>query len=147
MKPSFVAGFGPIVGDPEESRAWWQALGIELEEIGTDYYGTDDLDGVRAFALWPLSQAAENTFGTAKWPSDVPIPRAWVELDVDSAAAVVEAEAELRAAGHRVLRATREEEWKQVTCRLLSPEGLLVGIAFTPWMHKSDEPGDGIATD
>ena len=147
MRPSFVAGFGPVVGEPGQSRTWWQALGIELEEIGADYYGTDDLDGVRAFALWPLSQAAENTFGTAEWPADIPTPQAWIEFDVDSGAAVAEVEAELRGLGHRVLRATREEEWKQTTCRLLSPEGLLVGIAFTPWMHKADEPGDGVQTD
>jgi hypothetical protein len=138
MKPSFVAGFGPIVRDPAASRSWWQALGIEMEEIGTDYFGTDDLDGVKAFAAWPLSQAAENTFGTTDWPADIPAPQAWIEIDVESAEAVAAAEAELRAAGHRVLRETREEEWKQTSCRLLSPEGLLVGIAFTPWMHKPE---------
>ena len=147
MKASFVAGFGPIVRDPVAARAWWQALGIEMQEIGTDYWGTDDLDGVKAFALWPLSQAAENTFGSTDWPADIPTPQAWIELDVDSAAAVAEAETELRATGHRVLRETREEGWGQTTCRLLSPEGLLVGVAFTPWMHKSDEPGDGVQTD
>jgi hypothetical protein len=27
--------------------------------------------------------------------------------------------------------------WKQVTARLLSPEGLLAGISYTPWMHES----------
>ena len=52
MKIGFVAGFGPIVRDPDVSRAWWQAaLGQELKEIAEDYYGTDDLAGVKAFAL------------------------------------------------------------------------------------------------
>lgn len=148
MKVSFVAGFGPVVRDPGAARDWWQALGIDMEEIGPDYWGTDHLDGVNAFALWPLAQAAENTFGTPDWPSDVPVPQAWIEIDVESAEAVHAAEAELRAAGHRVLRETREEEWKQTACRLLSPEGLLVGIAFTPWMHNAkDAPGDGVQTD
>ncbi len=145
MKITFVAGFGPIVRDPGASREWWQSvLGIDLNEIGPDYYGSDDVDGVKAFASWPLSQAAENTFGTAEWPTDLPQPQAWIELDVDSADAVREAEAELREAGHRILRETREEEWGQTTVRLLSPEGLLVGISFTPWMHK-DGSGSGEA--
>ena len=137
MKISFVAGFGPIVRDPAESRAWWQATtGLELPEIAPDYYGTDDVDGVKAFALWPLSQAAESTFGAPEWPADIPAPQAWIELDVESAEAVREAAEELRTAGHRLLREAREEPWKQTTARLLSPEGLLVGISYTPWMHK-----------
>jgi catechol 2,3-dioxygenase-like lactoylglutathione lyase family enzyme len=137
VKVSFVAGFGPIVRDVAESHRWWQAtLGIELPEIAPDYHGTDDLAGVKAFALWPLSQAAETTFGTSDWPADLPIPQAWVELDVDSAKAVAEVAAELAAQGHRLLREAREEPWKQTTARLLSPEGLLVGISYTPWMHE-----------
>lgn len=28
------------------------------------------------------------------------------------------------------------EPWGQTTSRLLSPEGLLVGVTFTPWMHE-----------
>lgn len=140
MKVSFVAGFGPIVRDPAASRAWWQqVLGLEMGEIAPDYYGTDDLDGVKAFAAWPLEQAAENTFGTTDWPADLPIPQAWIELDVESPTAVHEAADELVAKGHRLIREVREEEWKQTTCRLQSPEGLLVGISFTPWMHGQPE--------
>jgi len=143
MKIEFVAGFGPIVRDVGESHRWWQdALGLELPEIAPDYHGTDDVDGVRAFALWPLSQAAESTFGTSEWPADLPIPQAWIELDVKSAEAVAEVAAELEAKGHRLLRGAREEPWKQVTARLQSPEGLLVGISYTPWMHE----GSGAAS-
>lgn len=143
LKVSFVAGFGPIVRNPDASREWWQQVtGMELEEIAPDYYGTDDLDGVKAFAAWPLSQAAENTFGTADWPSDLPVPQAWIELDVDSQEAVFAAAEDLIAKGHRLLRETRTEEWKQTTARLQSPEGLLVGISYTPWMHK-DGAGEG----
>ena len=147
MKIDFVAGFGPIVREVATSRAWWQdALGVELPEIAPDYHGTDDLDGVRAFALWPLSQAAENTFGTSEWPADLPIPQAWIELDVDSAEAVAEAAIELVAAGHQLLREAREEPWKQVTARLQSPDGLLVGVSYTPWMHAGAAHGaDGDA--
>jgi catechol 2,3-dioxygenase-like lactoylglutathione lyase family enzyme len=136
MKVSFVAGFGPIVRDLAPSHGFWRdGLGLDLKEIAPDYVGTDDLDGVKAFALWPLSQAAESTFGSPEWPSEIPAPQAWVELDVDSADAVAPAVAELEAAGHRVLRGATEEPWGQTTSRLLSPEGLLVGITYTPWMH------------
>ncbi len=141
MKVSFVAGFGPIVRDPAASREWWQqVLGMDLGEIAPDYYGTDDLEGVKAFAAWPLAQAAENTFGTPEWPADLPVPQAWIELDVDSADAVAQAAQELVAKGHRLLREAKTEEWKQTTARLQSPEGLLVGISFTPWMHGEGEP-------
>ena len=85
MKISFIAGFGPIIRDADEARGFWErGLGIGLEEAAPGYFTNDDLEGVKAFALWPLSQAAESTFGAATWPSDVPEPQAWIELDVDS---------------------------------------------------------------
>jgi catechol 2,3-dioxygenase-like lactoylglutathione lyase family enzyme len=135
VKFGFIAGFGPIVRDVADSRRFWQDAGFDLSEIAPDYYGSDGTEGVKAFALWPLSQAAENTFGTTEWPADLPVPQAWIELDVESPDAVAEAAAEMVAAGHRLLREAREEPWKQTTARLLSPEGLLVGISYTPWMH------------
>lgn len=137
MKVSFVAGFGPIVRSADSGRAFWGAgLGIELEEGAPNYWTNDDLEGVKAFALWPLDQAAESCFGTAAWPEEIPPPQAWMELDVESPEAVTSAIAELEGAGHRVLRGASVEPWGQTTARLLSPEGLLVGITYTPWMHK-----------
>ena len=139
MKISFVAGFGPIVREPESAHAFWRGgLDIVLEEAAPGYFTNDDLDGVKAFALWPLSQAAESTFGTTEWPADLPVPQAWIELDVESADAVVAAVEELRAAGHRILKEAHEEPWGQTTARLQSPEGLLVGVTFTPWMHPAE---------
>ena len=138
MKVSFVAGFGPITADPAASRVFWgKDLGIGLEELSPDYWVSDKLEGVRHFGLWPLAQAAEATFGADQWPADIPAPHAWIELDVDSADAVAPAVAEMARAGHRVLRDAHEEPWGQTTSRLLSPEGLLIGITFTPWMHAS----------
>jgi catechol 2,3-dioxygenase-like lactoylglutathione lyase family enzyme len=142
MRISFVAGFGPIIRDASAANGFWRdGLGIAFEEPAPGYFTNDTLEGVKAFAMWPLSQAAESTFGTPEWPADLPAPQAWLEFDVESAEAVGAAVEELRAAGHRVLREAHEEPWGQTTGRLLSPEGLLVGIAFTPWMHESS-PGD-----
>jgi catechol 2,3-dioxygenase-like lactoylglutathione lyase family enzyme len=139
MQISFVAGFGPIVRDPDAARAFWaDGLGIAFDEAAPGYFTNDSLDGVKAFAMWPLSQAAEATFGTPEWPADLPVPQAWLELDVASADAVASAIEELRAKGHRVLRGAHEEPWGQTTARVLSPEGLLVGVTFTPWMHGAE---------
>jgi catechol 2,3-dioxygenase-like lactoylglutathione lyase family enzyme len=137
MKVSFVAGFGPIVRDEEASRGFWNGLGIHLEEAAPNYWTNDDLEGIKAFALWPLDQAAENCFGNATWPGEIPVPQAWMELDVESPEAVRAAVAELETAGYRMLRGVREEPWGQTTSHLLSPEGLLLGITYTPWMHPS----------
>ena len=138
MKISFVAGFGPIIRDADESRAFWgNGLGITLAEPVPGYWTNDDLEGVRAFALWPLDHASVSCFGSAPWPADIPAPRAWVELDVESPEAVETAVNELRHGGHRVLRGAQQEPWGQTTSRLLSPEGLLVGVTYTPWMHTA----------
>jgi len=143
VKVGFVAGFGPIIRERDASRAFWgDGIGIEFEEPAPGYLTNDSLEGVKAFAMWPLAQAAEATFGSLEWPEDLPAPQAWMELDVESAEAVSVAIAEMAGAGHRVLREAHEEPWGQTTARLLSPEGLLVGITFTPWMH--DRPDDQI---
>lgn len=138
VKPAFVAGFGPIVREVDASKRFWGAgLGIGLNEAAPDYWTNDHLEGVKAFGLWPLSQAAQSCFEKDTWPSDVPVPQAWIELDVETPEAVAEAVAELKAAGHRVIGGSRVEPWGQTTSRLLSPEGLLVGVTYTPWMHKN----------
>jgi catechol 2,3-dioxygenase-like lactoylglutathione lyase family enzyme len=140
VKINFVAGFGPVAPEPESSRQFWvDRLGIELE--GDDIHrATDQLEGVRAFSVWSLSGAAESCFGTKDWPADVPVPQGWIEFDVESAAAVSDAATELEGAGLRLLRPPSAEPWGQTVARLLSPEGLLVGITYTPWMHGGETP-------
>jgi uncharacterized glyoxalase superfamily protein PhnB len=83
-----------------------------------------------------LSQAAEACFGEPRWPADIPVPQASIEFDVADAPAVQAAADELVAAGHRLLHAAREEPWGQTVARMLSPEGTIVGIAYTPVMHE-----------
>jgi catechol 2,3-dioxygenase-like lactoylglutathione lyase family enzyme len=128
MKILFVAGFGPIVSDMRASQAFYgEALGLPLEG-DESYLSTGQVDGVKHFALWPLSGAAQSCFGTERWPDDLPVPQGWVEFDVDDVAA---ATAELENKGYRMLVAGRQEPWGQIVTRLLGPEGLLVGITYT----------------
>ena len=132
MKVLFVAGFGPIVSNMQANRAFYgEALGLPFEG-DESYLFTHNLDGVKHFALWPLSGAAQSCFGTDNWPEEVPVPQGWIEFDVDGVAA---ATAELENKGYRVLVAARQEPWGQTVTRLLGPEGLLVGITYTPSLH------------
>jgi len=130
----FVAGFGPIVRDPAASRKLYsEALGLPFKEDASGYLHTGDLDGVKHFALWPLSQAAESCFGSNQWPANLPIPQAWLEFDV---ADIEKATAELKSQRYELLVAARSEPWGQIVTRFLGPEGLLVGITHTPSMRK-----------
>ena len=134
----FVAGFGPIGVDPDATHDFWaKTLGISLEEDTSSpgYFHTFDLAGTKAFALWPLAQAAEATFGTSEWPAHLPVPQAWIEFEVATPEAVADTAARLREAGQDLLQDAHQEPWGQTTARLLSPEGLLVGISYLPEFH------------
>ena len=124
IKVLFVAGFGPIVRDDIASQKLYKdTLGLPLKEEENNYCHTDKLEGVKYFALWPLSGAAESCFGTKEWPRDVPIPQAVLELEVEDVAAATEI---LKKKGHKLLVADRKEPWGQIVTRFLSPEGLLL---------------------
>lgn len=136
MRVDFIAGFGPIVDDMQASRALYQdALGLPLEGDAT-YLSTDAIPGSKHFALWPLSGAAQSCFGTDQWPADLPAPHAWIEFDVEDVAA---ATAELEGKGYHMLLAAKQEPWGQTVARLLSPEGLLVGVTYTPALRGAAE--------
>jgi catechol 2,3-dioxygenase-like lactoylglutathione lyase family enzyme len=134
MKVLFVAGFGPIIRDEAASVALYRdLLGLPFEE-DEGYFHSDKVQGVKAFALWPLSQAAQSCFGTDAWPADLPVPQAWLEFDVDDVEA---ATAELTAAGYTLLVSARTEPWGQTVTRFLGPEGFLIGVTVTPWMRDA----------
>ena len=135
MKVLFVAGYGPITTDSKESIAFYRdSLGLSFKEENGGYFHTEDLEGVKTFALWPLSQVAESCFGVNVWPADLPTPTSWLEFDVEDVAAASE---EMQAKGYKLLVETREEPWGQIVTRLLSPEGIVVGLTYTPWMRES----------
>ena len=134
MNILFIAGFGPISSDVTVSRRLYeQALGIQFQTEEGDYLHTEKIDGANTFAIWPLSQAAESCFGTSTWPSDVVTPQAWLEFDVDD---IESASQELEDRGYRLLARARTEPWGQIVTRLISPEGLLVGITVTPALRQ-----------
>jgi catechol 2,3-dioxygenase-like lactoylglutathione lyase family enzyme len=129
----FVTGFGPVVSDmPASSGLYRDVLGIQFKVEAGDYLHTESLEGVKTFALWPLAQAAQSCFGIDAWPADIPPPQAWLEFDVPD---VEEATEVLEQAGCRMLVKNRKEPWGQTVSRFLSPEGLLIGISFTPFFR------------
>jgi hypothetical protein len=89
------------------------------------------LEGAKTFALWPFSEAAQFCYGKDSGPSDVPVPQAWIEFDVD----VYKTTAELEPRGYRMLVKNRKP-WGQIVSRFIAPEGLLAGITFTPSMRE-----------
>jgi catechol 2,3-dioxygenase-like lactoylglutathione lyase family enzyme len=132
MKSLFIAGFGPIVRDLDASRRFYEGtLGLSLEG-DDDYRHSEAIDGNKHFALWRLEDAAESCFGSKAWPAGLPEPTSWIEFDVANMAEAVD---ELERAGHRLLVRDRTEPWGQIVTRLLSPEGILVGVSITPWMR------------
>lgn len=138
MDIQFVSAMTVITADPATSRKLYlDALGLPLEgaESEPDYLHTENLEGAKHFGVWPLEQAAEACYGSKTWPEGTPVPQASVEFEVGVSEAVGPAAEELRAAGYELLHEAREEPWGQTVARILSPEGLIVGISYTPPMH------------
>ena len=134
MNVRFVAGVSAIVDDATEARRFYgERLSLPLNfDQGSDYTVVE-LAGLKHFGLWTLRDAARSTFGQDEWPSQVPRPQATIELEVDDVAAAV---SELKDRGLGLLQDTKVEPWGQTTARLLSPEGLLVGVTYTPSLRE-----------
>jgi catechol 2,3-dioxygenase-like lactoylglutathione lyase family enzyme len=128
----FVAGFAAITRDDKSKKLYWDALKLPLKEEN-GYAHTGTLDGLKHFGLWPLAQAAESCFGTPAWPASLPVPQGCIEFEVED---VANATKELEAKGYRLLVKDKTEPWGQVVTRLLAPEGLLIGLTFTPWLRE-----------
>jgi Glyoxalase/Bleomycin resistance protein/Dioxygenase superfamily len=48
---------------------------------------------------------------------------------------------ELKAKGYRLIHDPHTEPWGQITARLLSPEGLLIAVCYSPAFHD-DSAGE-----
>ncbi len=137
MEIAFIASVAAITPDPEGSRALYvDALGLPLEHgADDDYYHSENIGGAKHFGVWPLRQAAQACFGTDSWPAGHAVPQASIEFEVKDPAAVADAAKELSERGFAALHEPRTEPWGQTVARVLSPEGLIVGISYAPWMH------------
>lgn len=137
MNILFVAGFSPIVADTQKARALYiDGLELPLDKHVGDYRFTDSLEGAKHFGLWPLSEAAEACFGNAEWPTDIPRPQATVEFELESVEAVAAGAKELEGKDHKLVHGARTEPWGQTVARLLSSDGLLVGLSYAPSLHE-----------
>jgi catechol 2,3-dioxygenase-like lactoylglutathione lyase family enzyme len=137
VKIEFLSTIAVIAPDPAASRELYiDALGLPLaSEVGGEYVHSERIDGCKHFGVWPLSEAAEACFGTTQWPTERPVPQVSIEFDLADAAAVGAAAQELQQGGHELLHPAREEPWGQTVARLQSPEGAIVGLAYTPALH------------
>lgn len=136
MQIQFVGSIAVVASEPAASRRLYvDALGLPLRGEPDGYYHSEEIAGTKSFGIWPLEQAAEACFGTPDWPGDYPAPQASIEFEVADAAAVDAATAELAGRGLRLLHGARVQPWGQTVARLLSPEGLIIGISYAPALH------------
>jgi catechol 2,3-dioxygenase-like lactoylglutathione lyase family enzyme len=137
MNVRFIAGIAVVAADPPRSRELFvDALGLPLEAgAGDEYFHSERIDGAKHFGVWPLAQAAQACFGGDEWPAGLTVPQASIEFEVDGPQAVADAADELEGKGFELLHAAREEPWGQTVARLLSIEGLIIGISYAPALH------------
>ncbi len=137
MNVLFITSMSVVAADPPQSRKlFMDALGLPLEKYEADeYYSSDRIPGSKHFGVWPLTQAAEACFGTPEWPADRVVPQASIEFEVQDAEAVAAGGAELETAGYHLLHPARTEPWGQTVTRLLTEDGMIVGISYAPSLH------------
>ncbi len=132
-----IAGFAVITPQPQASAALYRdALGLPLAAKG-DYLYADRFPGCHHFGVWPLAMAARACFDQDEWPAHLPPPSATIEFELADVAAVASAVLELKAQGQAMVHDVRTEPWGQTLARFLSPEGVLVGLSYAPWLHTS----------
>jgi len=138
MDIRFVASVSVVSAHPvEDKRLFVDALGLPLQPAGvedSDYVFSEAVAGTRHFGVWPLAEAAMACFGQASWPDTHPVPQASIEFEVDDVQAAAQ---ELEARGYTLLHPTKTEPWGQVVARLQTPDGVLVGLSFAPWLHEA----------
>lgn len=137
MKIQSMASVSPIVSDPDAARdLYGGTLGLPFEGGQEDYVFTEQLRGVKHFGVWPLQEAAKACFGQEEWPAEIPTPQVSLEFEVGTIEEVNAAAEELRRAGYQLLHDSKDEPWGQTITRMLSSDGVLMGICYTPWFHE-----------
>jgi len=138
MKILCIAGFATITEDASASAALYQEmLGLPLK--GKDgYLSMNKFEGSKHFGVWSLQMAAQSCFGKDSWPTDIPIPQATIEFELSNVEAVEAAVEEMKASGYQFVHEARLEPWGQKVARVMSPEGLLIGLSYAPWLHEDE---------
>jgi catechol 2,3-dioxygenase-like lactoylglutathione lyase family enzyme len=130
-----IAGFAVITEDVAASRALYQdRFGLPFK-VKDGYHYVDGFDGAKHFGIWPLAAAAQSCFGMTEWPEHIPRPQTTIEYELEHIESVQAAVRELKAAGQEFVHEARLEPWGQTIARFISPEGVLVGLSFAPWLH------------
>ncbi len=131
-----IAGFAAITKEPSVSVALYHdILGLPLERLD-DYRYMDNFPGANHFGVWPLTMAAQTCFGTDEWPEGVPEPTATIEFELADANAVEAAVVEMKEKGQEFVHEVRKEPWGQTVARFMSPERVLIGLSYAPWLHE-----------
>jgi catechol 2,3-dioxygenase-like lactoylglutathione lyase family enzyme len=138
MEIKCIASFAVITKQPDASASLYQeALGLPLERQD-GYLFVDKFGGANHFGVWPLRMAAQSCFGQDEWPTHVPEPTASIEFELADATAVESAVREMKAKGYDFIHEARTEPWGQTGARFMSPEGVLVGLSYAPWLHEQE---------
>ena len=93
------------------------------------------MPGCNHFGICSLSMAAQFCFGEDTWPTGIPEPSSTIEFELESSAAVADAVEELKASGQTFLHEVKVEPWGQTVARFMSPENVLIGLCYTPFLH------------
>ena len=136
MNIECISGFATITKDPTASSTLYKdILGLPLESQG-DYLFIDKYPGAKHFGVWPLAMAAQSCFGQNEWPDHIQKPSATIEFELQDVTAVATAVKEMKDKGQDFVHEARMEPWGQTIARFLSPEGVLVGLSYAPWLHE-----------
>ena len=137
MKIESIAGFAVITKDPKSSKSLYSdAMKLPLKKKD-DYLSMDRFEGANHFGVWPLAMAAQSCFGNDTWPKDIPEPQATLEFELSDLESVQAAVDEMKATGQPFVHEARVEPWGQTIARFVSPEGVLIGLSYAPWLHES----------
>jgi catechol 2,3-dioxygenase-like lactoylglutathione lyase family enzyme len=139
MNVVFITSVAVVAADPPQSRKLFiDALGLPSDGEGDGYYSSESIPGSKHFGVWPLSEAAQACFGTPEWPAGRVVPQASVEFEVEDADAVAAAGDELQREGFELWHPARMKPWGQTVTRLLTEDGLIIGISYAPSLHHEE---------
>ena len=136
MDVQCIAGFAVITADSSASaNCYRDMLGLPLQ-AKDEYLSVDGFEGAKHFGIWPLHMAAQSCFGSDTWPQDLPVPTSTIEFELADVAAVEAAVQEMKEQGQAFVHEVRQEPWGQTMARFMSPENVLVGLSYAPWLHE-----------